>query len=199
MAQTVPMPAQKFTPDGILDAAADEVVLRGSAITIGDVSRRLEAPSGSIYHRFGSRQELLVRLWLRSIRRFHRAYLAAGDRDDPDQALMAMAVCVAEFSADHPTDASCMTLYRQTRLVDSAPDSCRDEVRDINADVQRRLAELTAARYPDASDRHRTLVRVAAIDSPYGLVRPYIETGVPGWLPEIVRASSAAILALGDR
>jgi len=73
----------------------------GGPVTIGDVSRRLGAPGGSIYHWFPSREELLVRLWLRSVRRFHEAYLAAGDGEDAEQALVDMALRVASFTAQH--------------------------------------------------------------------------------------------------
>ncbi|HEY0949002.1 helix-turn-helix domain-containing protein [Nocardioides sp.] len=195
------MPAAKFTRDGILDAAAEEVLTRGSGadVTIGAVARRLGAPSGSIYHRFPSREELLVRLWIRSVRRFHERYLAAGREADPQRAILDMAVCVATFTRDHRADAAAMTLFRQSRLMASAPESCRAEVVEINAGVNERLAELTVARYSRPSPRHRVLVRVAAIDSPYGLVRPYVGDAVPSWLAEVIRASSGAVLELGDR
>jgi hypothetical protein len=91
-----------------------------------------------------------------------------------------------------------MTLFRQSRLAQTAPASCRVEVEQVNAGIHRRLAELTALRYPQPTDRHRALVRVAAINGPYGLVRPYVWDTVPEWLPEVIEASSGAVLALGD-
>lgn len=192
------MPAPKFTHDGILDATAEEVLQRGAAVTIGHVCRRLGAPSGSIYHRFPSREELLVRLWLRSVRRFHEAYLAAGDGEDPEQALVDMALCVASFTAQHQAEAVSMTLFRQSRLVETAPEPCQDEVRTVNDALHARLAELAQARYPRVAPRHLTLVRVAAIECPYGLIRPYVFTAIPDWMADAIEASSRAILGLGD-
>lgn len=192
------MPAPKFTHDGILDATAEEVLQRGAAVTIGDVSRRLGAPSGSIYHRFPSREELLVRLWLRSVRRFHEAYLAVGDSEDPEQALVDMALRVASFTAQHQAEAVSMTLFRQSRLVDTAPAPCQDEVRMVNDTLHARLAELAQARYARVTPRHLTLVRVAAIECPYGLIRPYVWTAIPDWMTGAIEASSRAILGLGD-
>ena len=191
------MPTAKFTSDGILDACAQEVLLRGADVRIVDIAHRLEAPTGSIYHRFRSREELLVRLWLRSVRRFHVDYLAAGDHEDPERALLGMAECVVTFTRDHPQEAVAMTLYRQSRLVQTAPESCREEVEKVNEGIHRRLAELTEMRYPQPTDRHRSLVRVAAAEGPYGLVRPYLRNSVPDWMPEVIVASSRAILALG--
>ncbi len=192
------MPAPKFTHDGILDATAQEILQRGAAVTIGDVSRRLGAPSGSIYHRFPSREELLVRLWLRSVRRFHEAYLAAGDSGDPEQALVDMALCVASFTAQHRAEAVSMTLFRQSRLVDTAPEHCRGEVHTVNDALHARLAELAQARYTRVTPRHLTLVRVAAIECPYGLIRPYLWTAIPDWMADAIETSSRAILGLGD-
>lgn len=193
------MATAKFTSDGILDAAADEVRTHGPDVRIADIARRCGAPTGSIYHRFGSREELLVQLWLRSVRRFHVDYLAAGEHEDADRALLGMAECVVTFSRDHHRDAVAMTLFRQSRLVETAPESCRAEVEHINDEIHRRLGELTASRYPRPTDRHRALVRAAAADGPYGLVRPHLWSAVPDWLPEAVVASSRAILALGDQ
>ncbi len=192
------MPAPKFTHDGILDATAEEVLQRGTAVTIGHVCRRLGAPSGSIYHRFPSREELLVRLWLRSVRRFHEAYLAAGDGEDPEQALVGMALCVASFTAQHQAEAVSMTLFQQSRLVETAPEPCQDEVRTVNDALHARLAELAHARYARVTPRHLTLVRVAAIECPYGLIRPYVWTAIPDWMADAIEASSRAILGLGD-
>ena len=192
------MAIAKFTFDGILDAAAREVRLHGREVRIADIARALGAPTGSIYHRFDSREELLVRLWLRSVRRFHVDYLAAGDRQDAEQALLGMAECVITFTRDHRDDAVAMTLYRQSRLLQTAPESLRREVAEVNVELHARMAELTTLRYPAPEPRHHSLVRIAAAEGPYGLVRPYLWDTLPPWLPQVSIASARAILALGD-
>jgi AcrR family transcriptional regulator len=188
----------KFSADGILDATAQEVFRHGPNATIADIAGRLGAPTGSIYHRFPSREELFVRLWLRSVRRFHVAFLEAGDDTDAERALLGMAASVATFTRDHQADAAAMTLFRQSRLVESAPASCRGEVEQVNAEIHARLAVLAALRYGDPTPRQLAYVRIASSEGPYGLVRPYIWDGVPDWLTDVVVASSRAVLALGD-
>ncbi len=192
------MALAKFTTDGILDAAAEEVRHHGSAVRIASIADRMSAPTGSIYHRFGSRDELLVHLWLRSVRRFHEFYLAAGENADPERALLGMAESVVTFTRDHPRDAAAMTLFRQKRLVETAPESCREAVTHVNDEIHSRLGELTELRYHQPTEKHRQLVRIAAADGPYGFVRPYLWDSVPEWLPAVVVASSTAVLALGD-
>ncbi|WP_243749682.1 TetR/AcrR family transcriptional regulator [Nocardia ignorata] len=67
-----------FTDDQVLDAArdllADPAVARPSIAAIGKAA---SVHSGSIYVRFASRDELLARLWLRSIRRFHEGFVSS--------------------------------------------------------------------------------------------------------------------------
>jgi len=121
-----------------------------------------------------------------------------GDGEDPKQALVDMALRVASFAAQHQAEAVPMTLFRQSRLVDTAPAPCQEEVRTVNDTLHVRLAELAQSRYDRVTPRHLTLVRVAAIECPYGLVRPYLWTGIPDWMADAIEASSRAILGLGD-
>jgi AcrR family transcriptional regulator len=70
----------KFDVDAVLDAAL-RVLERGGigALTAVAVCKTLEAPSGSFYHRFASRDALLVELWLRCAERFQAALCAVLD------------------------------------------------------------------------------------------------------------------------
>src|SRR5215470_11955146 len=62
--KAMPRPS-RFSEAQILDATAAIVAADGpSAATIGAIGHMLKAPSGSIYHRFASRDVLLGRLWL---------------------------------------------------------------------------------------------------------------------------------------
>lgn len=91
-----------------------------------------------------------------------------------------------------------MTLFRQSRLAETAPTNCRREIETVNEVIHQRLRELTVARFGNDTTRHLTLVKVAAIDSPYGMLRTYVWAEIPEWPPKVIEAASAAILALGD-
>ena len=55
----------KFTESQILDAAAAIIAAAGpGAATMSAIGTAIGAPSGSLYHRFRTRDELLGRLWL---------------------------------------------------------------------------------------------------------------------------------------
>ena len=73
-----------YSPEAMLDVARDLLLDEGAhGATIDAISTVSGAPTGSIYHRFGSRDELVTRLWMRAVRR----HLVAGV--DPPQRLRA--------------------------------------------------------------------------------------------------------------
>src|SRR6267154_2574457 len=80
----MPRPS-RFTDAQILDAAAALVAAGGpGAATIGAIGASLDAPSGSIYHRFASRDVLLGRLWLSKAAFFQNRFAEAFA--NPDEA-----------------------------------------------------------------------------------------------------------------
>ncbi len=190
----------KFSEELILDAASQAAVDHWRDATLAHVAALSGAPVGSIYHRFPSRDHLFVTLWLRAIRRFHAGLLDAAGLPDANEAAVATAVHLPRFCRASPHDAVAMTLYRQPDLIRDGPRSLRDEVTHINDDVTAALTALTARRYPVADQWHLELLVTACEASPYGLVRPYLRSSdpIPPWLDDVVRASTSAILQLGD-
>ncbi|MCL2466902.1 MAG: TetR/AcrR family transcriptional regulator [Micrococcales bacterium] len=194
--------AAKFTDDQLLDAARDVVAIHGATATVAQVSAASGAATGSVYHRFRSRDELLARLWLRSIERLHvRLFEVEAEHDDPGDALVALAVETARYSREHPAEARAMTLFRQERLVHTAPESLRDRVVHLNDSVFAMFGRLAARRFPAATtDPH--LVRqvfTCVIGLCYGLIRPHIvaATPIPVWLDHVIaRAVTAALTTI---
>ena len=92
-------------------------------------------PTGSVYHRFASREELLIRLWLRSIKRFQVGFIRAGEREEARRAVIEMALCVPRFCRKHPADAKAMTLYRREDLLSTTTGDLRKEVESLNEDI----------------------------------------------------------------
>ena len=71
----MPRPALHDT-EAVLDATRELILDVGPRGTgIRDISRRSGAPSGSLYHRFSSRDNLVALAWLRAARRFQTGYL----------------------------------------------------------------------------------------------------------------------------
>ena len=152
----------KFTQDQILDAALAVTAAGGpAAATIGAIAGRLGAPSGSIYHRFGSRDLLLAALWTRTVDRFQHGFVEALDADDPEAA----ALHTPRWCRDHLAEAAVLLLHRRQDLA-AAP----------TEDAAAHALDAFAARHPSV-DRERLLF--ATVDVPYGAVRRHLLAGRP--------------------
>src|SRR5680860_58981 len=106
----VPRPA-RFHAEDILDAALSCVADVGHRVTVADIASRLGAPVGSIYHRFSSRDVLVVRLWLRSVQRFQAGLFELAGTADPHQAMLEIALHIPRYCRAHPDEAASLTLF----------------------------------------------------------------------------------------
>ncbi|MGB3685792.1 MAG: TetR/AcrR family transcriptional regulator [Ornithinimicrobium sp.] len=194
----MPRPA-RFTDDDILDAALTCVAEAGPSITIASIAAHLDGPVGSIYHRFPSRDVLVIRLWMRSVERFQAGLFELADMPSAHDALVAMALHIPRYCRAHHDEAASLTLYRQERLLVDCPDEVRAEVTSLNDDLLALMNTMTTRRYGQSGPRVRELIVMATRIAPYGLVRPYLGASIPCSVDEAVATSTDAILRLGDR
>jgi AcrR family transcriptional regulator len=165
---------------------------------VAHVTALLDAPSGSIYHRFASRDALFASAWIRSVRRFHAQFDEVQQVHDPIEAIVETGLLIPRFCRAHPQDARMLTVFRHSDLLAAPPAGLADELRDLNAPVGQLLTHLAQERYGRVSPRGLELVALAARDAPMGLVRRLIGEPIPDSLDEPVRAASEAIARLDD-
>ena len=138
--------ASKFDDQLILDAMAQEVAEAGmDAATVSSVARRLDAPSGSIYHRFPTRKHLLGALWVRTVRSFYTAIESAvGDASAAELGSHVVDAVFRWISAN-PVGATLLLKFRTEDLIDNDwPTEIRIEIAGENqrlADITNRVAE----------------------------------------------------------
>ncbi|WP_394836835.1 TetR/AcrR family transcriptional regulator [Pendulispora rubella] len=163
--------------DDILDAARDILLERGvSAATTRAIADAAGAPSGSIYHRFGSRDGVLAHMWIRAVRRSQRVFLdALSTQEDPREAAVAAALSIFDFARDCRKDAQIAALFRREDLMREAPTDLAETLRALNEPVLRAVRRLGA----DIASASAPLdaVLLAVIDLPYGAVRRYLVRG----------------------
>lgn len=193
----VPRPAH-FTNNGILDAALACVADQGPKVSVADIAAQLHGPVGSIYHRFASRDVLMVRLWLRSVSRFQTELFELAEIPDAHESLIAMALHIPHYCRAHRDEATGLTLFRQERLLVDCPDEVRSEVATLNEAISRLMLDMTRRRFGRATQRNQRWVDLAIRIAPYGLVRPYLGQSIPAQVDTAVVATSDAILRLGD-
>jgi len=189
---------EKFSADTILDGAAQAILAHGRTATMSQIAHSSGAPVGSVYYRFSSRDELLIRLWIRSVQHFQQGFIAASSEGPAPDAVVATALHIPRFCREHPADAMALTLYRHADLLHSAPPPLRAAVSTVNDDVRAAVKNLARRRYTAVDERRMSLLDAAIRQCPYGLVRPFIGTSVPQWVDDAVAASARAIAALGD-
>jgi AcrR family transcriptional regulator len=187
----------KYANDQILDAAST-VLSRGgpAAATVVAIAAELGAPSGSIYHRFASRDLILATLWVRTIRRFQAGYLEALGDPDLEAARAGAVQHVLRWSDDHPDDARILLMYNRDDLIAAWPNELGDDLATLNDGVEAAVGLHVMARFGAITPETVGRARLALIDVPYTAVRHSIITGVPidDWLVDAALAASAAIL-----
>lgn len=188
-----------YARDEILDAVVQAAHVRGHDATVGDVTALIGAPSGSIYHRFGSRNELFVAAWMRAVRHFQSTFAEVEDVDDPVEAIVATGLLVPRFCRAHPAQARMLTLYRHANLIADPPAPLADELAVLNDPVAMHVKALAKRRYGRTRNRGLALVALAARDTPYGMVRGLIGGKIPSWMDEPIAAAVRAIALLDDR
>jgi AcrR family transcriptional regulator len=183
----------------MLDVARDLLLEAGAhGATIEAISSASGAPTGSIYHRFGSRDELVTRLWMRAVRRSQAAFLEALDVADPAVAAVRAGLSIFDFCRAEPRDARLLVTFRYEDLVRAAPaaGALADELGELNRPVEAAVVDLARGLYGRASRAELDRVLLVVFDLPYGAVRRHLIGGAepPGRLrADLARALEAAI------
>ncbi len=189
----------KFTEDQIMDATLGLVSEGGpNAATIAGIAEALGAPVGSIYHRFGSRDLLLARLWIRTIKRFQKGFLEALDQEDLDQAALGAALHTIDWPRRHLAEARVMLLYRREDLAARWPEALGGELTLLNSTVVAAVSEHARRRYGTADGEDLRRVVFALVDVPYAAGRRHLVANEvpPPWLDDLVLATCRCVLDL---
>ncbi|MFC8386166.1 TetR/AcrR family transcriptional regulator [Nocardia sp. NPDC057272] len=183
-----------FTDEQMLDAARD--LLADPAITrptVTAITRAAGVHAGSIYVRFASRDELLARLWLRSIRRFHEGFITALTGPAP---LLAAATFLPRYCRAHPTEARAMKMFHRDELLEVGAEDLRAAIAGVNDGMNAALLTAVVTEFGVADDRSLAIAGAAVKAIPYGLVRDYIARAapIPDWIDDVVATASGAVL-----
>lgn len=171
----------KFGEDQIMDAAMRLVAEGGpNAATVAGIAGALGAPVGSIYHRFKSRDLLLARLWIRTVKRFQVGFLRALEADDLDEAALGAALYNVEWTRRHVDEARVLLLYRREDLAERWPEELGEELAALNTDVERAVRDHVLRRYGEGGGAEAVRwVVFALVDVPYAAGRRHLVNREP--------------------
>jgi AcrR family transcriptional regulator len=170
----------KFNTEQILDATAQLVAEGGPGLaTVAGIAERLGAPTGSIYHRFNSRDLLLARLWIRTVRRSQEGGVAAISQADVKKAAIDGALHVPRWSRSNLDDACVLLLYRREQLAEQWPAELGDELATLNDPLKAAIRSFVRRRFGSVTNANLEVTSFALLDVPYAAVRRYLITGNP--------------------
>ncbi|TMR90098.1 TetR/AcrR family transcriptional regulator [Nonomuraea basaltis] len=182
----------KFSQDQILDAALAIAAESGpGSATMAAIAARLGAPTGSLYHRFSSRDLLVATLWLRTVGRFQDGFIAALAAGGAEAA----ALHTPRWCRERPAEAALLLLHRREDLAARWPAELGQDLDSCNARVSAAL-DAFASGHPGI-DRDRVIF--AVVDVPYGAVRRHLldRRSPPSLVDELIVSTCRAILPFG--
>jgi AcrR family transcriptional regulator len=149
------------------------------AATMDAIAHASGAPTGSIYHRFGSRDALLTRLWIRAVHRSQASFLAALEEKDARAAALGAALSVFDFSAQEPGEARLLLSFRREDLIPKLPAKgpLAEELQELNRPIEAAIADLARRLTGRRTRRVLEGTVLAVFDLPYGAVRRHLIAG----------------------
>ena len=165
----------RFTSDQILAAALGLLSERGpEAVTMSDISRRIGAPIGSLYHRFPSRDHLMARLWLDIVDSFQRGFLDILQKGDG----LAAALYATHWVREHFNEARVLLLFRREDLVAGEwPEEMRERAAALPRDLQNGFYRFVQEQFGRVTEETMGTAAFALINVPYAAARSYLERG----------------------
>ncbi|WP_320671984.1 TetR/AcrR family transcriptional regulator [Patulibacter defluvii] len=163
-------------PEAILDAAERLLADEGAgALTIRALAERTGAPSGTLYHAFGSRSDLLARLWVRAATGYldqqQTAVDAALAADGPVAAVIAAAETLAVLRERRPTTARLLLRHRRQDLIgDDLSPALAAELDGLQRRLDGEIRRLALALWQRGDRAAREVVAACVVDLPGALL-----------------------------
>jgi AcrR family transcriptional regulator len=183
-----------FEHADFLDAALALVAERGpSTVTVGAITGRLQAPTGSFYHRFASRDALLGELWLNTVLAFQAGFgaaLAAGDG-------LGAALHTPAWVREHPDGGRLLLLHHRDDFVQGDwPPALRDRVAEHTRQASAALEKFAADTFGHAGPEELRRVQFVLANVPVAAVRQHLQRREPPppIVDELIRATYHAII-----
>ncbi|WP_164116329.1 TetR/AcrR family transcriptional regulator [Sphingorhabdus sp. Alg239-R122] len=190
----------RFKDVDIIEAALAVAAREGPAgASIAKIAAQADAPTGSIYHRFRSRDVLLGEVWLKAVTDFQNAYIKLLDGSDVERAALDAALFVPRYVRENTAEARLMLLHRREDfLVPGWPVKMLEQAEMLGRQMQ--AAQQHFCRKLTGRDDRKTMriLCYAMVEAPMGAVRPYLEKGgtPPPLVDSLVEATFHAAMAL---
>ena len=167
--------------------------------TIGAISRSLGAPTGSIYHRFPSRDVLLATVWLRAAAAFQDAVFRRLAGAVPRDAGLEAALYMAERVRETPEEARLLLLHRREDFVDRGwPTTFRRKAAQLAQQIETELGAFSRRLCGREDAGAVRTVAYAVIEAPFAAIRRHVAAreSPPPYVDQLIRATYEAVVEL---
>lgn len=192
--------APKFDEEQIVAAAGRLIATRGpAAATIGAIARAVGAPTGSIYHRFDSRDVLLAEVWFRAAAGFQAAFFERLAGPVPREAGLTAALYMAQRVREYPREARLLLLHRREDFVDRGwPAGMRRRAEQLRQQVETELRAFSRRLSGRQDLRTVRIVTYAVVEAPFAAVRRHVAANEspPEYVDELIRMTYEAVIGL---
>lgn len=188
------------TMDGFLDAAADLFGAGGAeAVTMTAVAERAGAPSGSLYHRFTDRPQLLAHLWARTVESY-RADAWSLFAAPPVDAAAALATHTVTWCRTNARAAKVLHAGRRA-VIPPAPTTGTPSEIDTRIEAEQarwdREVDVLVRAVRAETELSTSAVLLAVVDLPLAAITRYLATDrtVPADLADVTGRAVRTLLA----
>lgn len=179
-------------------AALRLVAERGpQAVTIAALAKEVGAPTGSIYHRYRSREQLLAELWMEVVEGFQAGFAASLAGADDLEGAVDTARFMAAWTREHPLEARLLLLHRRQDFVAGDwPEDLAARASALEPQIGAALRSFAQRVFGRADAETMARLRYALLDAPFGAIKPYVQARkrVPAVVDDLVAATVRAVL-----
>ncbi len=176
----------KFDKQALAQAALHLAAEGGPrAVTIAAIAERIGAPTGSFYHRYSSRDQLLGELWMDVVESFQRELVERlAEARDVEGAAQA-ALLMVSWTREHLPESRLLLLHhRRDFMPGDWPPALVERAAALDAQLGAALTAFARRAFGRSGKDVMTRLRFALLDAPFGGIKPYVRAGTPA--PHIV-------------
>ncbi|PCJ33682.1 MAG: hypothetical protein COA93_06870 [Alphaproteobacteria bacterium] len=164
----------EFSENDFILAAAQLIALGGpAAATMAAIAASANAPTGSIYHRFKSRSDLLGAVWCHALSRMIENIYPHLARGNSDQAICALIY----WAKASPDLARIIMLYDENDLIDGPLTSeLHKKMTGLYQKLGAGLSALIKYNQKPLTPANIALANFAIFDGPIAAMKPYLRT-----------------------
>ncbi len=165
----------------MLDAAAEVAATRGPAgATIGAIADSLGAPTGSIYHRFRSKDVLLAELWLQTVESFQVGFQAALAGPDAYAAGLEAALYTVHWVRTHPLPARLLLLHHRDDFLPTGwPPEVLERAEGLTTRGEAGMRSFTQRALGSTGAAAKRRARYAVVELPVAAVISHVRADEP--------------------